>query len=133
MSTRSWTAVATLLTFCPPGPVAARKVSLNASSGMSTSSGRIAPFAEIFGKRGRHIDRGLALSRDDEPRGVEQHRPARNAVDAVADDAATERLAGVRADLVGAPGRRLKLHQSGAVADGQPPPHRCRLETMRIV
>src|SRR4051812_46883744 len=100
-STRSWTAVATLLTFCPPGPVAARKLSDSASSGTLTSSGRIlcpelvegAPFAESVGKRSGDVDRRLALARDDEPRSMEEHRPAGNAVHAIARDPAPERLA----------------------------------------
>src|SRR5438105_15518091 len=87
-STRSWTAVATLLTFCPPGPVAARKVSLSASSGMATSSDRIAPLAEGFGQRRGDVDHGLALARHDETGGLEQPRPAGNAIAGVAPTAA---------------------------------------------
>src|SRR4029079_11772859 len=87
---RSCQAVATLLTFWPPGPVAARKVSLNASSGISTSSGRIAPLAEIVRKRGGDVDRGTSIARDDELDGVEQHRTAGHPIDAIASDSAPE-------------------------------------------
>src|SRR5215210_9114230 len=99
-STRSWTAVATLLTFCPPGPVAARKLSLTASSGMTMSSGLIFPACKIFGKRSSDVDRVASRSRHDQPRRMEQHRPAGDAVDAVADDAGAEGFACVDADLV---------------------------------
>ena len=36
---RSWTAVATLLTFCPPGPVAVMKLSLSVASARAATSG----------------------------------------------------------------------------------------------
>ena len=47
---------------------------------------------------------------------MEQHLAAGIAVDAVADDANAEPLAGVDADLVGAAGQGAKLDQSPAIA-----------------
>src|SRR5260370_18692039 len=113
---RSWTAVASLLTFCSPGPVAARKVSLSASSGMMTSSGFIAPLGEIFGQRSGDVDRFLARARHDEARCVEQHRSARHAVDAVADDPVAERLARVNANLMAPAGARLEFDHLLSIA-----------------
>src|SRR4029453_18842241 len=100
MSTRSCTAVATLLTFWPPGPVAARKLSLSASSGIRISSVGIAPLAKIFGQRCGHVDVLLSVARNDDPRGVKKHSPPGNAVHPVADNAAAKRLTRVRAYLV---------------------------------
>ena len=53
---------------------------------------------------------------------MEQHRSTGDAVDAVADDPASERLACVRANLVRAPGQRLKLDQSGPIANRETAP-----------
>src|SRR4051794_9575337 len=93
---------------------------------MTISSGRIAPFAEIVGRRCSHVDRRPTLARHDEPRSMEQHRPAWDTVDAVANDSAAERLAGVRADLVRASRDGTKFDQSGAMRRNPPPARYCR-------
>ena len=105
-----------MFTFWPPGPVAARKLSLSASSGISTSSGRIAPLAEIVRERRSDVDRRFAVPRNEEARRVKEHRASGHSVDPVADNPAAERLARVRADLVRAARQRLKLDQSGPIA-----------------
>src|SRR6185312_3845921 len=56
----------------------------------------------------------------------------RNAVDAIADDPAAERLARVHTDLVSPPGQRLKLHQGGPIANREPAPARYCFGAMRI-
>src|SRR4029079_10554319 len=114
----------------PPGPVAARKLSLSASSGIRISSGDIGPPAESVGKRSGHGDRRLPVTRNDETRGMKQHWAARHTVHPVARDPAAERLTRVRADLVRPSRQGTKLDQSGAVSDSNPPPVRCCGEAM---
>src|SRR6478672_7766495 len=99
---------------------------------MCTSSGRIAPLAEISGQWSTDVDRGLARPRHHDPRRVQQHRAARYAINAVAHDAPPESLACVRADLVRASRQGTKLDQGGPVANGKAPPARCRFEPMTI-
>src|SRR3546814_9520986 len=55
-STRNWHAVATLLTFCPPGPVEARNRSSIASSGIAISAIETR-LAETLGERRGGVDR----------------------------------------------------------------------------
>src|SRR3954452_21423032 len=96
------------------------------------SSGRIAPFAEGFGQRSGDVDRVLAIARNPQSRGMEKHRTARNSVNAIAEDPAPERFARVDADLVRASRHGAKLDQSGAIADSNAPPVRCRLQAMIV-
>src|SRR3546814_15908529 len=63
-STRNWHAVATLLTFCPPGPVEARNRSSFASSGIAIS-GIDTRLAGTLGELRGGVDRWLALAEDD--------------------------------------------------------------------
>src|SRR3954469_19637593 len=72
-SQRSWQAVATLLTFCPPGPEAARKVEDSASSGSSKDIA-IAPIDEGGRQGSARLDRRLAGALDPKRQRVEQHR-----------------------------------------------------------
>src|SRR4051812_39828415 len=100
---RSCTAVATLLTFCPPGPEAARNFSSTiASSGSSATAEADIVEAQRQRRLGMHV--GLAFARDGELGGVEHHCGAAFAVDRVADDRQAEALGGMDANLVGAAG-----------------------------
>src|SRR6185369_4343994 len=64
---------------------------------------------------------------------MQQHRPAGNSIDAVADDSLAERLARVSAYLMRASRQGTKLDESGAIANRNPAPARCRFEAMRIL
>src|SRR4051812_44579646 len=104
-SQRSWQAVATLLTFCPPGPEAARNFSCSASSGISKGIGhRQGDVAEAGAEEARRqrrgrLDRRLVAPRDAERQSVEQHRPPAAPVDGVAGDRDADPVRGVDADL----------------------------------
>ena len=91
----------------------------------ATSSGRIAPLAEIVRKRGGTSIAGLP-SRGTTSRDAWRASDRQESVDPVADDPASERLARMRADLVCPAGQRLELDQSGAIANREPAPARCR-------
>src|SRR3546814_240458 len=105
-SQRSWTAVATLLTFCPPGPLAAMKLSLSASSGIVKSSE--ADIAEPGTDESRRQRRGrfyrrLALALHPNGQGVEQHRAFAGAIDGIARNRDADPFGGVDTQLVGSP------------------------------
>src|SRR3954470_5740339 len=91
-SQRSWQAVATLLTFCPPGPEAARKRSCKASSGRSKGIGRrqvdVAKSGadEAWRQRRRRFDRRFVAAIDPQRQSVEQHRALAEPVDRIAGD-----------------------------------------------
>ena len=53
----------------------------------------MAPFTEMVGQRRAYVDRRLAAARDDQPRRVEEHGTARDAVNTVADDPYVEMCA----------------------------------------
>src|SRR3546814_20392909 len=79
-STRNWHAVATLLTFCPPGPVEARNRSSIASSGIAISAIETR-LAETLGERRGGVDRWLALAGEHAVCRMEQERHAPPATD----------------------------------------------------
>src|SRR6478609_2657249 len=84
-SSRSCTAVATLLTFCPPGPEAAMKLSsasmsARATSGSSLSGIGEAERGELGGPGGRGDDRRLALALHFDADRVEHGAPGALAV-----------------------------------------------------
>src|SRR3546814_19392290 len=134
LSHRNGTAVATLLTFCPPGPVAARKRSSNASSGMTSqrlistgivhSSGKTR-ILETGRKRRCHVDDRTSLpARDDQPAGVQQHRPPARAVNRVAGDRGSKAGRGMHEDLVRPTGQRAEFDAGATVTALQYPPAR---------
>src|SRR4051812_12164014 len=100
---RSWTAVATLLTFCPPGPEAARNFSSTIASSGSSATAE-AHIVKAHWKRRLAVNVGLAFARDGERSGVEHHCGTAFAIDRVAEDRQAEALGGMDADLVGAAG-----------------------------
>src|SRR6478609_132420 len=84
-SSRNCTAVATLLTFCPPGPEAAMKLSSTSASARATTGSSSAGIAEaergeLGGPGRRGDDRRLAFALDLERHGVEHRAPGALAV-----------------------------------------------------
>src|SRR5690349_11836808 len=116
MSQRSWQAVATLLTFWPPGPLAARKVSESASSGSSKLCIGKPESGEGGRQRrpGRHVR--LGRTRHAQRSGVEQSAlAAAAAVDRVAEDRQAQPFGGMDADLMSAAGLGAEADQRLAV------------------
>src|SRR6478735_2209380 len=128
-SSRSCTAVATLLTFCPPGPEAAMKFSSASAWARATTASSSAGIAEAergeLGGPGRGgDDRRLAFALHLERHGVE-HRPPGGlavAVDRVPEQRDADARGGVHAKLVGAAGDRAELDQRTPAAFGDDTP-----------
>src|SRR6218665_2486195 len=110
---RSCTAVATLLTFWPPGPVEARNFSSTiASSGNSATAEP--GIMETHRQRRGGGDIVLALARDRQFHRMEPHRRPTPAINRIAQHRHAQPLGGMDADLMGA--ARLGIKGDKALA-----------------
>src|SRR5690606_25284824 len=125
-SSLSCTAVATLLTFCPPGPEAAMKLSSASASARAVSSSIFdeAERGELGGPRRRRDDRRLALARHLERHGVEHRAPRALAVavDRVAEQRDADARGRVDPQLMRAAGHRPEFDQRPPPGLGHDPP-----------